>query len=231
MVVSCPTCSSGDTYHYADWYKSSSATALVLVYKENGLTVYRTIDKNIPASLDGRHYSISFDIPDNQGPSDTIPVSVMHLFTSTGSLNIDDVVFHQEVDSFVRPLISITFDDGFRGQFTHGLPLLCKYHIPATFFLTSDYVLKGYADYMQPSMVGTLIKDGMEIGDHTVDHHSLVLLSPSKLTGKSINQKLTWSSSSKSTSQTLLLLMGMSMILFLHKSGEYPKLTEVLMSV
>ena len=169
---------SGNTYHYADWYKSSSATALVLVYIENGLTVYRTIDNNIPASLDWRHYSTSFDIPDNQGPSDTIPVSVMHVLTSTGSLNIDDVVFHQKVDSFVRPLISITFDDGFRGQYTHGLPLLCKYHIPATFFLISDYVLKGYADYMQPSMVGTLIKDGMEIGDHTVDHHSLRLLSP-----------------------------------------------------
>ena len=47
---------SGNTYHYADWYKSSSATALVLVYIENGLTVYRTIDKKIPVSLDWRHY-------------------------------------------------------------------------------------------------------------------------------------------------------------------------------
>lgn len=38
--------------------------------------------------------------------------------------------------------LSITFDDGYRNNFTHALPLLKKYNLPATVFLTTDFVDK-----------------------------------------------------------------------------------------
>ena len=39
-----------------------------------------------------------------------------------------------------KPLLAVTFDDGYRDNFTHALPILRKYNIPATFYLTSDCI-------------------------------------------------------------------------------------------
>lgn len=167
----------GETYQYADWYEANTPTALVIRYVLNGKTLYRTIDSDIPATRGWRHYSTTFSMPDNPGDSDTIPVMVMHQINRSGRLAISDVILHQQKSSFVRPMISLTFDDGFRGQFTNALPFLCRSHIPATFYLISSYIKMGYPDYMLPDMVSKLAESGMEIADHTVDHPHLPELS------------------------------------------------------
>jgi peptidoglycan/xylan/chitin deacetylase (PgdA/CDA1 family) len=86
-------------------------------------------------------------------------------------------------------MISFTFDDGWRSQYTNALPLLCKYHIPATFYLVSSYVEYGYPDYMLPDMVRQLADSGMEIGDHTVDHPHLPTLFPGQVEYQLSNSK------------------------------------------
>jgi len=171
----------GNTYQYAEWYNANVQTSLVIKYTLDGTIHYRTVDSNIPATRGWRHYSLAFDMPDNPGNSDTIPVTVMHQIIGAGRLDISDVILHEQTSSFVRPMISVTFDDGFRGQYINALPLLCQYHIPATFYLISSYVEKGYRDYMLPNMVSQLAEYGMEIGDHTVDHPHLLELSPSEV--------------------------------------------------
>lgn len=168
----------GQTYHYMDWYSSNVQTALVLEYMVNGKTEHKTIDSNIPATKGWRHYSISFDMPDNPEDSDTIPVAVLHQITGAGNLKISDIVLHPESSSFVRPMVSLTFDDGWKSQAVNALPLLCTYHMTATFYITSLYVEHGFSDYMNPSMVSHLAETGMEIGDHTVSHPHLPDLSP-----------------------------------------------------
>ncbi len=170
----------GETYQYADWYQATVPTRLLLEYTENGITSYKTLDGDISPSAGWRHYSLSFDLPGSV-VADSIPISIMHVLAQEGQLSTDDMIFHLQTDAFVRPLISITFDDGFRGQYENALPLLCKYHIPATFYIVSDYILKGYADYMLPNMVSGLVQHGMEIGDHTVDHRDLNSLFPSQV--------------------------------------------------
>jgi peptidoglycan/xylan/chitin deacetylase (PgdA/CDA1 family) len=167
----------GNTYQYADWYRSDVQTSLVLQYTLNGTTKEQTIDAHIPATKGWRHYSAAFDMPDNPGASDFVPVTVMQQITGRGSLEISGVVLHLQTSAFVRPLISVTFDDGWRTQYTNALPLLCQYKIPATFYLVSKYIERGYPDYLLPNMVSKLVESGMEIGDHTVDHPSLPLLS------------------------------------------------------
>lgn len=160
----------GQTYHYSDWYKATNTTSLILMYVAQGVTHYQVIDPNIPSSpKEWVHYSKSFDVP-NQG-GNLLPVSVIHALSSPGTLTIDDVMFHPEMSGFVRPLISFTFDDGWGSQYTDALPLLCKYKIPGTFYIISDYLT--YQDYMNTNQIRSLLQDGEEIADHTVDHRNL----------------------------------------------------------
>jgi len=42
--------------------------------------------------------------------------------------------------TFPSDLIVITFDDGYRNNYTHVFPLLKKYNVPATIFLATDYI-------------------------------------------------------------------------------------------
>lgn len=170
----------GDTYQYADWYQSNVTTALVITYILNGVTKVDTIDQNIPAAQGWRHYSVTFDIPDDPN-ANSVLVSVSHELASIGRLQVDDILFHPQFSSFVRPMISLTFDDGFRSQYTNALPLLCKYHMPATFYIVSEYVEYGYEDYLLPQMVSGVAQAGMEIGDHTLTHPHLPRLSSAEV--------------------------------------------------
>lgn len=90
-----------------------------------------------------------------------------------------------------KPLVSLTFDDGFRCQFDNAVPILNSYRMPATFFLianqdsthdrwaghTNDWWKIDWRDD-DISMLKQLIQDGHEIGSHSVSHH------PTKMQGQ-----------------------------------------------
>jgi len=84
----------------------------------------------------------------------------------------------------MRSLISLTFDDGFRCQFDEALPILNSYGMPATFFLIAnqDSTHDRWAGHTNDwwkidwreddvEMLKRLVKDGHEIGSHSVTHH------------------------------------------------------------
>jgi peptidoglycan/xylan/chitin deacetylase (PgdA/CDA1 family) len=80
---------------------------------------------------------------------------------------------------FNRPIVSLTFDDGWASYYNNGLPILNKYGFKAT-----DYIISGYlgdTDYMTKAQVKNLYAAGHEIGSHTVDHPDLTSLSATKL--------------------------------------------------
>jgi peptidoglycan/xylan/chitin deacetylase (PgdA/CDA1 family) len=91
-----------------------------------------------------------------------------------------------------RPVVSITFDDGYADNHEYALPLLVKNHIPATFFLTTGLLNRDAStierfqrlwgtnrDLIQPlawDQVTEFLETGMEVGAHTDSHPNLARL-------------------------------------------------------
>jgi peptidoglycan/xylan/chitin deacetylase (PgdA/CDA1 family) len=83
-----------------------------------------------------------------------------------------------------RPTACITFDDGYADNLRFALPLLAKYEIPYTYFVSTDFILGGGpfphdAAARQPlvpnspNQLRRLAAAGVEIGAHTRSHVSL----------------------------------------------------------
>jgi len=84
--------------------------------------------------------------------------------------------------------VAVTFDDGFRNNYTDALPILRRYQIPATLFLIAGLVgatnrWMAAADYPERPMVTwdevrEMAAAGMEIGAHTLSHPRLTEFAP-----------------------------------------------------
>ena len=70
----------------------------------------------------------------------------------------------------------LTFDDGFKTEFTLAKPILDKYNFKATFFVVCDYVERGANNRMNWEDVLQLHNEGHDIEAHTMDHKDLTTL-------------------------------------------------------
>ncbi|UCF67185.1 MAG: polysaccharide deacetylase family protein [Acidobacteriota bacterium] len=78
------------------------------------------------------------------------------------------------------PMAVITFDDGWRDNMTVAWPVLARHEVPATIFLTSDYIKGGGqpdSEFMGETDVRRLARYGIEFGAHTVSHPRLTNIS------------------------------------------------------
>jgi peptidoglycan/xylan/chitin deacetylase (PgdA/CDA1 family) len=85
--------------------------------------------------------------------------------------------------------LSITFDDGYRDNFEVAAPILRRYGLPATFFITTDFVdsdrvpawdhhLPLQPGWMTWDHVRGLAQQGFEIGCHTATHINMGISDP-----------------------------------------------------
>jgi len=79
----------------------------------------------------------------------------------------------------------VTFDDGYRDNYTNALPILKKYKVPATVFVTTGYINSAEATrdtlFMRWDDLYRLNKEGVAIGAHTVTHPKLSQLSDEEI--------------------------------------------------
>ena len=76
-----------------------------------------------------------------------------------------------------KPIV-LSFDDGYRGQFTNARPLLRRYRWPGVLNLAVQNVLDGKLTVPQ---LRTMVRDGWEIDAHSLTHPDLTTLGRGEL--------------------------------------------------
>lgn len=94
----------------------------------------------------------------------------------------------------------VTFDDGYKDNYINAYPILKKYQIPATFFVTTGYINKevvppdvrrGNADnlFMSWDEIREMRDNAFSIGAHTINHKILSTLSEEDITEEILESK------------------------------------------
>ncbi len=71
-----------------------------------------------------------------------------------------------------KPII-LTFDDGYTDIYANVFPVLRNKKSPATFFVITEFVDENRWGYVNWAQLAEMVKAGMEIGSHTLDHPDL----------------------------------------------------------
>jgi peptidoglycan/xylan/chitin deacetylase (PgdA/CDA1 family) len=165
----------GQMYDFKDYYKSSVSSEL-----DASITM-------ADGSIQDVYLGSAFESPNSWTKFEaqfTVPVGavsiiIYHDIYSVGYLTTDDYsLTNFAYHGFSRPIVSITDDDGFADFYTHGLPILQKYGLPATAYIISSAT--GAPSYMTAAQINSLYSAGVEIGSHSVDHPDLSLLTAAR---------------------------------------------------
>lgn len=156
-------------YKFSDYYKATVATEVDVAFTmSDGSTVYQIIGLPGTSSNNWANFTTTFTVPEGAQT-----MTVYHIIHNVGSLTIDD----EDLQTYTpvglsRPLVTLTFDDGYNNDYTKGLPLLQKYGFTSTqFIITGDI---GKTGYMTRAQVKSFYEAGGEIASHTVTHDDML---------------------------------------------------------
>ena len=79
-----------------------------------------------------------------------------------------------------QKVVILTFDDGYKSQYSNAKPILDKYGFKASFYIVCNYVGSG-DNRMTWEEIKSLQQEGHDIASHTMNHDDLSTLPPEKV--------------------------------------------------
>lgn len=158
-------------YEFSDFYKSNVQTKVYVGFDlGGGVSSYQLI--GLPeASTDWTQFKTHFSVP-----LGTVSATVYHLIDGVGYLNTDDASIVPFTSSALsKPIITLTFDDGYESSYTNVLPILNKYGFKSTQFIVSDFI--NQPGSLTNAQIKSLYDAGNEIGAHSKSHPVMTALS------------------------------------------------------
>ena len=101
-----------------------------------------------------------------------------HNFNCILAEDCSNLLFERMYDQ-PEKIVMITFDDGHATDYTIALPILKKYNLKATFFITTDFI--GQEGYLNPQQIEALADSGMSVHSHAKTHLFLDELSDDQI--------------------------------------------------
>ncbi|MCR4406017.1 MAG: polysaccharide deacetylase family protein [Anaerolineae bacterium] len=90
------------------------------------------------------------------------------------TITLYDLVYHLSLGWPLPPKpIIITFDDGYRDNYTNALPVLLKHGFVGTFFILTEPIDQKHEDYLTWNQVRRMSEAGMDIEVHGRTHQDL----------------------------------------------------------
>lgn len=103
----------------------------------------------------------------------TFDKNIAHFAKNYRIISLHQLIDRIQKKESVRRCVAITFDDGFKDNYEKAYPILIKYNIPATIFLTTGYIDSGIAPWfirLRHMFMTTQEKHfHFQIGNQTVD--------------------------------------------------------------
>lgn len=178
----------GQMYDYSDYYESNVLTEIDAGFTmADGSSKDLYIGDTFASPNSWTKYDAQFTVPAN-----AVSVQFFHNIYQVGWLTTDDYsLTNFSYQGLGRPIVSLTFDDGYTSFYNYGLPLLQKYGFLSTDYIISGMLTSGNPKYMTAAQVKSLNAAGEEIGSHTVTHPDLTTLSASNMDSELMNSQAT----------------------------------------
>lgn len=141
--------------------------------------------------------------------------------------SIDDIVdgnIPESADG--RPLVAVTFDDGYRDNFDHAVPVLLRHRMPAGFFVSTGMIGRDVGFKHDLSKLGRALPNmdweqlremrdmGFTLGSHTVTHMNCARAGEAELKAELAESK-----------QALESELGLDRVLFAYPFGGRADIT------
>lgn len=88
---------------------------------------------------------------------------------------------------FQRPIVTLTFDDGWASQYTQAFQIMQWYNASGTFYLVPGFLNTPH--YLTTDQARQIEQAGNEIGSHTMNHMNLTELSPDNISQELVQSK------------------------------------------
>jgi peptidoglycan/xylan/chitin deacetylase (PgdA/CDA1 family) len=174
-----PIAVSGDqAFVFQVSYRSDAPVDVIAEYMlSSGQRQFETIATLLPAK-DWTTYSGTFE-----APGDATSVLASTVLHGNGTTTTKDYAVYNVTkpgaSTWHRPMVSITFDDGWQSAYVNGVPALDEYGFKATFYLNPAAI--DTSVFMSSDEVSALEKDGHELASHGYEHLDFTTLNKSSI--------------------------------------------------